>query len=403
MSFTKNYVQYYDSVFKEKDGSYLFKSLNKKESILYDEYLTDTNERSIARNLYDKTPSHQTFQSLKKGLFEKLISATLLVQSGNSFQRNKARLYRKITAIYILDNFGLRSIMFPLCKKVFQQCLKYHMYYECAGLSRLMSQHYMVYENDEEKAHHFNNEATRLINIYEKEVRIEWEYSKIQSLFLQRSFSSQTLNIKKIADSILSEINSSDSARIHSYYFLIRYAQYYSSSDLNGREKTCKEALEYFENLNFKHIIAKNIFTFHLINTYLEKKELAKAELITLSFLNDTDEKSHQYYRYRELLFRIHLYQGHIEKVNDSFYYLKKNIKKMENLFSKNRLLIYEIYVDFLNNRMSNFRKIHYNLNRVKNDKKGMYVPLLIGQAIQSFKFDPDKFIDKYESLNLYC
>lgn len=59
--------------------------------------------------------------------------------------------------------------------------------------------------------------------------------------------------------------------------------------------------------------------------------------------------------------------------------------------------------MDILNNRVSNFRRINYNLNKVKQDKTGLHVPLLIGKACQSYIHDRDQLIDKFDSLKQYC
>ncbi|MGA0232589.1 MAG: hypothetical protein ACO3MB_06915, partial [Saprospiraceae bacterium] len=50
-----------------------------------------------------------------------------------------------------------------------------------------------------------------------------------------------------------------------------------------------------------------------------------------------------------------------------------------------------------------NFRKINYRLNKVKQDKKGLHVPYLIGQAVYFYMHEPDKLIDRMDALNQYA
>ena len=60
------------------------------------------------------------------------------------------------------------------------------------------------------------------------------------------------------------------------------------------------------------------------------------------------------------------------------------------------------MYIAILAGNTLNFRRINYNMNKIKKDKKGMHVPFLIAQAIYFYLNDPDKLIDKLDALNQY-
>ncbi|NNF22657.1 MAG: hypothetical protein HKN67_12005, partial [Saprospiraceae bacterium] len=307
MKWTRNLVRIYDQKLKQKEDLFLLKSLNPKEKRLYEANLTHDSERLLAKELYNGSPSHQSYQSLKKSLSDKLLDAISLSQIGHPLQKQKSKLYRKLTAFYILESLGFRKLFIPLARKIFGQLLRNHMFYEAAGIGRFLSNHYAVYESDQKQAKRYNQEVLKCIDTYKKEVNIEWTYTQVQCLFLEKNFHECADQIKDFGDNHYPYVIQTGSVRMYAFYYLIRYAESVARHDLKGRESVCKEALEFLNSLSFNQVNMKSVFMFHLINTFLEQNELAKAELIIHTFLDESDHRSQLYYRYRELLFRVQL------------------------------------------------------------------------------------------------
>ena len=402
MSLSSLLVKNYDVLYADKQHKTLFDSLNKKEKLLFDGLLNGESELRISKELYDASPSHQSFQSLKKKLNEKIFNNFLTHETGSSTQKFRAGLVKKVALVKILDLFGLRKLFVPISKKLYKQVLINHMYHEASELARILMVHATTYEGNEAKGKRYRENISRHLKIYEKECEVQYQYAQLQYLFFKESLSQHMDLLDNYINSIEKELDSYPSFRIHTFYHLMRYAKYYTTNDIPNRIRVSKEALSYIDALELNQSNVRNVFLFNLINSYLEQGELAKAELLLTHFLDENNYKTYQYYRYREILFRIYIYQGRQHESSEAFEYLRKNIRKMESLFTRDRLLIYELYIDILNSKQSNFRRIKYNFNKVNQDKLGLHIPFLIGQAVQTYIHDIDKFIDTYESLVQY-
>lgn len=401
MGILGNIVRIYDDILKNKESQKVINSLNEKEFALFEGLLEDLPDFSLSKKLYQTSPSHQSFQSLKSSLLEKMLNLTFTISTGNNFQLKKLRIFRHFMAVRIFDLFGQRKIMVGLAKKTLNKAIKYDLQYEIIELARLLSFHFNLYENNTQLANEYDVIKKDALSKYKTELSVEREYTKVVGKYGTKLFNSEAHDLQKVGDYIESRLPKA-SSRVYLYYFSVRYVQYVSDNDFENRIDICRKAIDYFQEQPYRHELAISLFFIYLINTYLEKGELAQAELIIHSFLQQTDTNSYQFYRFKELLFRIYLFQGNTEKVNSMFNYLSANLKKMENVFSKDRLLIYSIYKALLNKEKVNFRKIKYNLNRVQQDKKGLHVPLLIGQVCHTFIHNPDKLFDQFDALEQY-
>lgn len=391
----------YDEILKNKTSRYIRQSFNQKEDTLFKLLKSDVSENSISKKLYNSTPSHQSYQSLKKSLLDKLRSIIITVNVGKALQKQRLECSRQFLVVKILTALKLRSISASMASKLLKKCMKYHMFHESAELARILSEHYSVFDKNPRKAEQHHRLSMDCIQTYSYELHYGWHYSYYRSLYGTGEFEKNLVNFQKTADELAGQLIGR-SSRLGFYYFELRFFEFYIQKNLDAQVAICKEALRYFRTLDFKHDSIENIFVFHLIEVYLSFNRLNDAEKLIEEFLEKTDEKNAAYYRYQELLLRVNLYQGNIAKTESVFSYLKKNIRKLSNVYTRDRLIIYEMYLDILKGNEVNFRKINYNLNQVKQDKKGLHVPFLIGQAIYHYKKDPGKLIDKLDALNQY-
>ncbi len=395
-------VRIYDELLKNKTSKFIRSSFNKKEEALFNHYQTSVSENTISKKLYNSSPSHQSYQSLKKSLLEKLYSIVLTSNVGKSYQKQRLELGREFLVVKVLSVLKQRSLMVSIAEKTLQKCLKFHLYHEAAELSRILSDHYSVFAKKIKQAETYYELSLHCFDIYRKELEYGWKYSYFRSLYGTPEFESSVDEFSTTANG-LKDLFHLNSSRLCFYHYELRFFEFYIKKDIDQMVTTCLEAISYYDHLPFSHNSAKHIFTFHLIEVYLNHNKLEEAKSLILSFLEQVDSKNASYYRYKELLLRVYLFEMDIQKAKKVYDYLVKNIRKLSNIYTLDRLIIYEMYMAILTNSKLNFRKILYNINRVKQDKKGMHVPFLIAQAIYYYKNDPDKLIDKLDALNQYA
>ena len=93
-------------------------------------------------------------------------------------------------------------------------------------------------------------------------------------------------------------------------------------------------------------------------------------------------------YRYKELLFRIHLKADAADKAIELFQWLQKNVHKTGFPILKTRLHIYALYIAIITGKDIIMRKLHYNLNKEKRENLQITLPFLIGKVIYHLQRD---------------
>lgn len=398
----KEFVKIYTNHFGNKESNKLLSISNPKEKILFERLKQGADTFTISKELVDDTPSNRNFKKLKSSLFDKLLSTTLLVDAGNEIQRQKRIINKKMYAVKTLEFFGFRSVFVPVARKLITKALHFHLYHEAAELGRILSVHYAFFDDNLKEGERYHDISISSLNIYHEELKFQWAFSKIRNTFYQLSSRSDTSSIDQVLNELQNKIELG-SSRLNYFYYQLQILKFEITGETHSKIETCNNAITYFQNLKFDHQIIKNLFLIELVNSYLEINDLARAELIIKSHLENSPKLDRHNYRFHDLLLKVYLYQGKKKESSEVYAYLTKNINKLTTIYDKDRFLIYSIYVGLLNNQPVNFRKINYNLNKVKQDKKGLHVPLLIGQAVYHYIHDYDKFIDKLDALKQYC
>lgn len=397
----RDIVNIYDDLLDNKSSRNIKESFNSNEQKLFELYKSGVSDNTISKKLYNASPSHQSFQSLKKSFRNKLYSIIITANVGQYYAKQRLDVSREVLVIKTLNTAALRSISSSIAEKTLKKCLKFHMYHEAADLARLLSEHYAVFTKNKVKAVEYHDLALDCLENYRTETYYAWQYQSFRSMYGTPVFDESAELFRQTADE-LNELFHLNNVRLLFYYFEIRFFQFYVQKDYQGMIKTCESAVEHINALDFDHKILRNIFIFHQIEIHLNYRAIDKAKSLIVKFLDNTDKKAPGYYRYKELLLRLNLYEANIKDAIPLFRYLKNNIRKLSNIYTRDRLLIYELYLSILQDKEVNFRRLNYNLNKVKQDKKGLHVPYLIAQSIYFYLNDPDKLIDKLNALNQY-
>ncbi len=391
----------YDELLKNKTSKFIRSSFNEKEEKLFSLLQTEVSDNTIAKNIYNVSPSHQSYQSLKRSLLEKLHAIIFTTNTGKGYSKQRLDVSREFLVIRILTILKLRDICIPMAQKTLKKCQRFQMFYEASEICRLLSEHNAVYAKNISEGEHYYKLSVDYIDIYREELRAAWQYQYFRSLYGTKAFEESADKIAIVTHELMGNVGLK-SKRLAFFYYDLKFFEYYIRKDNDKMVDVCNEAIAYFDALPFSHDSLKNVFVFHLIELYLITNELEKAKELIISFLDKTDKKSPSYYRYKELLLRIYLFEGRYEKAEEIYQYLEKNIRKLANIYTKDRLILYELYLSILSNREVNFRKVNYNINKIKQDKKGLHVPYLIARAVYQYLNDPDILIDKLDALNQY-
>ena len=401
MNIVKEFAKNYDDLFKNKVSKPIFSSLNDKEQALYKLLTKDISEVRIAKTLYSGSPSHQSYQSLKKSFLEKFKAIVFTTVGRNNFQKRKIDVFRDLSVLKILEVLHVKPIIEPLALKLLNKAEKFDMFFEQSEAARILHIYHGGLRNLD-KTNEYHELSISALEKHHAELILSKKFLNIQINLLKTEKKEE---VKSLIQIFSEEVESLGIRTVKTQYYFheTRFYLHYLKGDLLECIEECQRALQYFNGLTQRNDLVINIFTLHLITINIYINEFAKAELLIKSYLNQIDPKVSQYYRYKETLFRIHMFTCKIKEAKEVYQYLDKNIRRLPNADNKDRLLIYKVYMGIISGDEVNFRKINYNINKAKKDKAGVYIPLLVGTAVYNYIHYPDKFIDKMDALNQYC
>lgn len=394
-----NLVENYVDKTTTKERNLLIDNLKHKEKTLFDSLLKNEGDNKIARRLYNTSPSHSSYQSLKAKVYEKIQLSFLSVDFGCETQKKKTKIIRQIALCRMLEACSLRKPMVAIAKSIVNKCKKLDLWFESIEAYRLLSIHYAIYEPNFKLATEYREMHDRSMSIYQSESNVQWAFA--QCCNISRTTQNHVL-IKKIGDNIENSLEF-NTHRMNFFYYAIRLLQFRDSGNLKKAEEIIDECVEYLDSLDIKQSLARNYMVINKIDIMIQSNNLTSAEAVIGSFLGDLDKRSHQYFRYYELLFKIYLHIGKFDKCEEMIVYLKRKCKKLGGDDARNRVLIYEMYLNIFTQKEINMRSISNNITRMKEDKDDILIPYKIGEIINLYLKDKIKLIEKIDTLKHYC
>ena len=101
-------------------------------------------------------------------------------------------------------------------------------------------------------------------------------------------------------------------------------------------------------------------------------------------------------------MFKIMMHRNDFEKASYLLEYLENNQKRFNDPELKDRLLIYNLFLNLINGKEVNLRKLRYRFNKINKDKDEVLLPFKIGEIAIMYLYDEDKLYDKLDALNQY-
>lgn len=358
-------------------------------------------EQRISSKIYASGPSGRSYQLAKHNVIDQLCYAIPFINGGDKVQKEKVKVLRHILTIRILEIFGLNAVMTALARRTLKKCQEFQLWDAALYLTNILSLQYAVFELDMKEAHIYNDLSYQYEKKLSDERQFRWAYSQARNHFRSKGENSDVRFLEDIANALQPKLDVGN-MRCYFFYFVIRYTEYYCKSELSKAIETLEEGLAYFNNLSYNHTIAKNYFSSILVQSYMETNELSKAKSLLLTFLENSDKNSHQTFRFKEYLFRITLHEHEYDEAQTLYQYLDKNKNRYNDPDLKDRMLIYEIYLNLLIGKKVNMRSLRYRFNRLKKVKEDVYIPFKIGEVAFMYLYEPNKLFDKLDALNQY-
>lgn len=358
-------------------------------------------EKRISQTLYKTGPSGRSYQLAKNKLIEQLLYMVPFINEGDKIQKEKIKVHRFCTAIKICGLFGLVGLELALAKRTLKKAEYYHLWNEAAFLCDILSIQIAVFKLDLSAAEVYHEKALLYSKYLNDEIEFKWAYSKVRNHFRINEEKSNPEYIKEIGDALEKKLDENN-IRCYFFYFIIRYTECSCKNDIIGSINVLERALNYVGNMDYDNTNVRHYFTTVLIQAYIKEHKYDKAENLINEFFSKSQKNTSQIFRYRELLFRMAMHRNDFVKASTLLEYLENNQKRFDDPELKDRLLIYNLYLNLINGEKVNLRKLRYRFNKINKDKDEVLLPFKIGEIAIMYLYDEDKLFDKLDALNQY-
>lgn len=375
----RDLIDFCDRYVNKKDN-FLFDRLTKNEQHFISLSREDKPFNAISKSIYGLSTSSPSFKKLKQNLYQKLLFWVNNLEFVDSFQKTKSDIYKGFLSIELLTLIGANSLLQRSGRNLLRKSCKYSLHYQSARLCQLLSGLYIVYERDKKKGEEYHHKSMMHLKIYQKEIHYRWLYNKVRAHYGKDTF----LEDIQLMKTYMSEIKALDydSVLLKYIYYEFQFFVCHIQGNTEDQKRACYEGLLYFQSLPYYHSLGINVFTFHLLDVLYSANELAEVELlIKAQFRTPYLVKGNHYYRYKEQLLRVLLYQGKLTEIEGILSVIQRG-KKFHEPFVKERLMLYELYLAILKEEQVSLRRIHYRLNKVPRSHVNIINPLMVGKVI---------------------
>lgn len=193
---------------------------------------------------------------------------------GSDIQKASFGINDHFSAMWKLFDLGFTKSGVNLAEKLIELSSSHHFYHIGAEVCKYLHRHYFKYE-DMKTANYYDE----LFMVYHEMNLQEYQAQKLYLKVIYNDKHGLDVSRKDVKKSLelIKEKMKLDSCEYHYYYFqtLSIVSKDESFKDI------CNKAIEYFQNLYFKHDAYVNIFRIKLTHYYIENKEfkLAKFQL----------------------------------------------------------------------------------------------------------------------------
>ena len=404
MKVLKSVVDHFGKVFKNSCSDAVMFDFNDKEhqafNIIADNPDLDGNylKRKLSREIYDQEPNSRTFISFLKTFEKKILKIASMAESkGSDIQKIRFALLQDYSAFMRFEMLGLQLPKVELGKKLYKKAQYYHDYRTARNVLESMVQYYVSV--DQEMYKYYEEIFRKVDRICTLEHEIKLKFGDVRSLQNANGLiEEEKVSIREWCQNAESDLHKA-SSDYHCFYYKIRL----KICEDEMFEFWCNEAIDYFENLYFKHDAFISIFKKHLFD-YRTRKGDISIELIQLvkNLLDKTKKYSVSWFRSSHSLVKVFMNRGDLSEAkkiinqvmaSGRIKYIPQDIRNEWKLLRMYYLLIRGHYDEV------NIRQIKYSLNFKNTEKSSDNIPFLIGELIYLLKTGEVDLDKKYQHL----
>lgn len=373
-------AQLYARLFRSDVNDTILSGFNSKEKILWESMISRELDDEEAYALLYNGKSRQAYNQFKAGFFQKLIMIISNYDSDkiSNTQKEIIWIYRTYSAIQVMWSLGLQSSGVKIAEKLVQKAKLYNINIVGRDVCRLISIHYKIRDKDARKGKQYMELYEAFAERVDLEDRAEFMNADIIGSNIQVRNSDLAGQYVKQLEPYL-EV---DSHKLHLYYYYMKMVA--QGEDKRGIIEAAAEGLDYFTNLYYDHVIAKNIFRNWKMEAHLQLLELGEVKDLMNTSISELPEGNQKDITMLNLV-KVHLFNDEYKEAASILDDVKSSPRfRFNKSWFKYEYWTLKLYthlisrLGFLPEDSTSLRKIKHNLSRNGEDRVEHFIAYTI-------------------------
>lgn len=382
-----------------------------------------SDEEAIAL-LYPPPQKSTSYPSLKNKLKERLTDTVFLLDFHEPGYTDRQKAFyecnKKWAAASVLLSKNAKLIGIDILENLLRHTTLYEFTDLTLSVLYTLRLHYGTIAGDHKKYVQYRDlyKQYQAYSLVENEA--EELYTQLVSQYVVSKATKEVLSEKaqEYYDKIKTNLEKSDSFRLHLCGRLIQTIIFTSRNDYAATAEVCESAIAFFERKPFESKLPLQAFYYQLVVCYTQMKAFDKGQEIISRYQAIFDEGSFNWFKLQELYLLLSMHTRHYADAWRCHQMVVQHAK-FDNQPAQIREMwkIYGAFVHFLrqsgriaeaddNAEVGKFRVAKF-LNEIptySQDKRGMNIPILIIQILfLTFERDYAQAIDRIEAIEKYC
>lgn len=398
-----------------------------KTALLYTLILDKTikNDNDAYKHLYENQKKEKSLKKLKHRLKLQLYNSLFLIDSQDPKFTDRLKAIHEINRRWSLFNLLFfrtkKFLLIEIAESTIKKSIKFETTEHTVFFSKyLMAQYGFINPNTTKYRKYtaiFDHYSTLLYH----ELRIERFYCDISTRHVtQKEEINEAFvkDVKQSCDEFLTISKTHDSFVLSNYGRQLLSFYYTITDDIDNLIKTCKDALDIFENKPYTALLTKHVFSLDLTKAYIKLKQYDEIKPIVNHSLSFLSPYKLPWLSQKNLLFLTYSFEHNFNALYILLHpiLISKDAAKFTTNYQS--WLIKESYVHILialdkideetlkSHPPRNFRLSRF-LNEVpaySTDKRGQNISILIAQMLFLLIYKKyDQILDRLDTLYQYC
>ncbi|MDX1406554.1 MAG: hypothetical protein R3330_00430 [Saprospiraceae bacterium] len=355
--------------------------------------------------------TRRSYESFKGRLRDRIYDMILTTgpRNATSFQKIYLRHVKKMAVIHTLIRLGARRYANQLAIRLVHTAIRYDFTPMVVELARILVYHYSHTVRNQARTDEYYRLSLKYLQHYQHEILAEKAYGDIMYYYGGRKHHGP--QVREIITKWLTRLQSlraeTNTTGFCLRYFLVAYIDKMSQHRIDDAMAVIREALDYFNALDYDHAIPKVMFKNMLVQCHLLQGDLYSARVLLEENARTPNGRNLTWANNKEMLIRTAIAGKEYDLARQVVKELNKwSVSPVGNKRTRDRVRLYDVYLGLatgqLHKRMQ--KVLNTGLQQYSPDAKALDASMLIAELVYHTMRDgsTDFILMWHEKISLY-